>query len=118
MLLAVVGHQDDVAVGRPDEPGQSQGIVGTRGGWLHRGHLVGLDAAQLWGRVEHPDAPQQGSVHLQVGTGELRVSERTTSRPATVYQDPLGGSVNLTAVLLCAQNWSTGELQAVMPSSM
>lgn len=59
VLLSVVGHEDDVAVGSPDEPGQSEGIVGAGGGRLHRGHLVGLNAAQLRGRVQHADAPQQ-----------------------------------------------------------
>lgn len=64
VLLAVVRHEDDVAVRGPDEPGQPQGVVRAGGGGLHRGHLVGLDAAQLGCRVQHADAPQQGRVHL------------------------------------------------------
>lgn len=51
VLLAVVGHQDDVAVGGPDEAGQLQVVLGARRGRLHRGNLVGLDAAQLGGGV-------------------------------------------------------------------
>lgn len=64
MLLPVVRHQDDVAVGSPDEPGQSQGIVGAGGGRLHGRHLVGFNAAQLRCRIQHADAAQQGGVHL------------------------------------------------------
>lgn len=71
VLPAVVGHEDDVAVGSPDEPGQPEGIVGARGRRLHGGHLVGLNAAQLGCRVEHADAPQQGGIHLgNTGTGQ------------------------------------------------
>lgn len=69
VLLAVVRHEDDVAVGGPDEPGQPQGVVRAGRGGLHGGHPVGLDAAQLGRRVQHADAPQQGRVHLGAGTG-------------------------------------------------
>lgn len=51
VLFAVVGHEDDVAVGGPDEAGQLQVILGARGRRLHGRNLVGLDAAQLRGRV-------------------------------------------------------------------
>ena len=51
VLLAIVGHEDDIAVGGPDEAGQLEVVLGARGGGLHRGHLVRLDAAQLGGRV-------------------------------------------------------------------
>lgn len=47
MFLAVVGHEDDVAVGGPDEPGQFEVVLGAGGGGLHRGHLVRFNAAQL-----------------------------------------------------------------------
>ena len=67
MLLAVVGHEDDVAVGGPDEAGQLEVVLGAGRGGLHRGHLVGLDAAQLGGRVQHADAAQQTGVHLEQG---------------------------------------------------
>lgn len=70
MLLAVVGHQDDVAVGGPDEAGQLQVVLRSRRGGLHRRDLVGLDAAELRRRVQHPDASQQAGVHL--GRGEKR----------------------------------------------
>lgn len=56
VFLAIMGHQDDVAVGSPDEAGQSEGVVGARGGGLHRGYLVGFDTAQLRGRIQHADA--------------------------------------------------------------
>lgn len=65
VLLAVVSHEDDVAVGGPDEAGQPQRVVRAGGGRLHGRHLVRLDAAQLRRRVEHADAAQQGRVHLQ-----------------------------------------------------
>lgn len=58
VLLPVVRHEDDVAVGSPDEPGQFEGIVGTGRRWLHWGHLVGFNAAQLRGRIQHADASQ------------------------------------------------------------
>lgn len=84
VLLPVVGHQDDVAVGSPDEPGQSEGVVGAGGGRLHGGHLVGFDAAQLRGRVQHADAAQQGGVHLgtqgQESTGVIADSGPRDSR--------------------------------------
>lgn len=47
VLLPVVGHQDDVAVGSPDEPGQPEGVVGAGRSRLHGRHLVGFNAAQL-----------------------------------------------------------------------
>lgn len=65
VLLPVVRHEDDIAVGSPDEAGQSEGVVGAGRGGLHGRHLVGLNAAQLGGRVEHADAPQQRGVHLE-----------------------------------------------------
>lgn len=65
VLLAVVGHEDDVAVGGPDEAGQLQVVLGARRRRLHGGNLVGLDAAQLRSRVQHPDAAQQAGVHLE-----------------------------------------------------
>lgn len=65
VLLAVVGHEDDVAVGGPDEAGELQVILGARGRRLHRRNLVGLNAAELRGRVQHPDAAQQTGVHLR-----------------------------------------------------
>lgn len=67
VLLAIVGHQDDVAVGGPDEAGQPQVVLGARGRRLHRRNLVGLDAAELRSRVQHPDAAQQAGVHLRDG---------------------------------------------------
>lgn len=80
MLLAVVGHEDDVAVGGPDEAGQLQVVLGARRRRLHGGNLVGLDAAQLRSRVQHPDAAQQTGVHL--GRGEnsefLNVPQRSS----------------------------------------
>lgn len=77
MLLAVVRHQDDVAVGRPDEPGQAEGVVRAGRGGLHRRHLVGFDAAQLRGRVQHADASQQRGVHLG-GYGDTRAHASLT----------------------------------------
>lgn len=65
MLLAIVGHQDDVAVGGPDEAGELEVILGARRRRLHGGNLVRLDAAELRGRVQHPDAAQQTGVHLR-----------------------------------------------------
>lgn len=73
VLLAVVRHEDDVAVGGPDEPGQPQGVVRAGRGGLHGGHPVGLDAAQLGRRVQHADAPQQGRVHLPERNVAVRV---------------------------------------------
>lgn len=64
VLLAVVGHEDDVAVGGPDEARQAQRGVRAGRGRLHRRNLVGLDTAQLRSRVEHADAAQQRGVHL------------------------------------------------------
>lgn len=64
VLLAVVGHEDDVTVGGPDEAGQLQVVLRARRRRLHGGNLVGLDAAQLRSRVQHPDAAQQTGVHL------------------------------------------------------
>lgn len=51
VLFAVVGHQDDVAVGGPDETSQFEGVLRARRCRLHRGDLVGLNAAQLGGGV-------------------------------------------------------------------
>lgn len=65
MLLAVVSHEDDVAVGGPDEARQPEGVVGARRGRLDGGHLVGFDAAELGRGVQHADAPQERGVHLQ-----------------------------------------------------
>lgn len=65
MLLAIVGHQDDVAVGGPDEAGEFQVVLGAWRRGLHRRNLVGLNAAELRGRVQHPDAAQQTGVHLR-----------------------------------------------------
>lgn len=42
-----MGHEDNIPVGSPDEPGQLEGIVGARGCRLHWRDLVGLDAAKL-----------------------------------------------------------------------
>lgn len=67
MLLAVVGHKDDVAVGGPDEAGKPQVILGAWGRWLHGRNLVGLNAAELRGRVQHPNAAQQTGIHLPEG---------------------------------------------------
>lgn len=64
MLLAVVGHQDHVAVGGPDEASQLQVVLGARGGGLDRRDLVGFNAAKLGGRVQHPDAAEETGVHL------------------------------------------------------
>lgn len=47
VLLPIVGHEDNVPVGSPDEPGQPEGVVRARGRGLHWRYLVGLDAAQL-----------------------------------------------------------------------
>lgn len=49
VLFAVVGHEDDIAVGGPDETRQLQVVLGTRRCWLHWWNLVGLDAAELGG---------------------------------------------------------------------
>lgn len=49
VLLAIVGHEDDIAVGGPDEAGQLQVVLGTWGSWLHWWNLVGLNAAELGG---------------------------------------------------------------------
>lgn len=65
MLLAVVGHKDDIAVGGPDEAGELQVVLGARGRRLHGRNLVGLNAAELRGRVQHPNAAQQTGVHLR-----------------------------------------------------
>lgn len=76
MLLAVVGHQDDVAVGSPDEASELQVILGAGGCWLHRRNLVGFNAAELRGRVQHPDAAQQTGVHLR------RIKKKKTRKAA------------------------------------
>lgn len=73
MLLAIVSHEDDVPVGGPDEPGQLEGIVGAWRSWLDRGDLVGFDAAQLGGRVQHANAPQERRVHLPEAEVAVRV---------------------------------------------
>lgn len=73
VLLPVVGHEDDVAVGRPDEPGQAEGVVRAGRGGLHGRHLVGFDAAQLRGRVQHADASQQRRVHLPERNVAVRI---------------------------------------------
>lgn len=65
VLLAVVGHKDDVSVGGPDEAGELQVILGARRRRLHGRNLVGLNAAELRGRVQHPNAAQQAGVHLR-----------------------------------------------------
>lgn len=65
VLLAVVGHKDDIAVGGPDEAGELQVVLGARGRRLHGRNLVGLNAAELRGRVQHPNAAQQTGVHLR-----------------------------------------------------
>lgn len=70
MLFAIVSHQDDVAVGRPDEAGQLQVVLGARRRWLHQRNLVCLHAAQLRGRVKHPDAAQKTGVHLGKDGGD------------------------------------------------
>lgn len=62
-----MGHQDDIAVGGPDEAGKLQVILGAWRCWLHRRNLVGLNAAELRGRVQHPNAAQQTGVHLPEG---------------------------------------------------
>lgn len=49
VLLPVVGHQDDVTVGGPDEAGELQVILGAGRRRLHWRHLVGLNAAELRG---------------------------------------------------------------------
>lgn len=51
VLLAVVGHQDDVSVGGPDETSQFEGVLRAGRCRLHRGNLIGLNAAQLRGGV-------------------------------------------------------------------
>lgn len=65
MLLAIMGHQDDIAVGGPDETGKLQVVLGAWGGRLDRRNLVRLDAAKLRSRVQHSDAAQQTGVHLR-----------------------------------------------------
>lgn len=67
VLLAVMCHEDDVAVGGPDEAGQLQVVLGAWRRRLDRRNLVGLDAAELRGRVQHPDAAEQTGVHLRRG---------------------------------------------------
>lgn len=67
MFLAIMSHQDDIAVGGPDEAGKLQVILGAWRCWLHRRNLVGLNAAELRGRVQHPNAAQQTGVHLPEG---------------------------------------------------
>lgn len=75
MLLSIVRHQDDVAVGGPDEAGKLQVVLGSRGGGLHRRNLVRLDATQLRSRVQHADLAQQTGVHLWITTKVTSVSE-------------------------------------------
>ena len=92
VLLPVVGHQDDVAGGSPDEPRQPEGVVGARGGRLHGGHLVGFHTAQLRGRVQHADASQQRGVHLGAHRGRRAHSSHKDSLPhpsRTGAQGPL-----------------------------
>lgn len=60
-----MGHKDDIAVGGPDEAGELQVVLGARGRRLHGRNLVGLNAAELRGRVQHPNAAQQTGVHLR-----------------------------------------------------
>lgn len=86
VLLAIVGHQDDVAVGGPDEAGQPQVVLGARGRRLHRRNLVGLDAAELRSRVQHPDAAQQAGVHLRGGRGQRsgQTSQKATKSKLNV----------------------------------
>lgn len=74
VLLAIVGHQDHVAVGGPDEASQLQVVLGARGGGLDRWDLVGLDAAELGGRVQHPDAAEETGVHLR-GAEKIRITK-------------------------------------------
>lgn len=57
MLLAVVGHEDDIAVGGPDEAGEFEGVLGSGRRRLDRGNLIGFDASELRSRIQHPDAP-------------------------------------------------------------
>lgn len=56
MFLAVVGHEDDVAVGGPDEPGEFEGVLRSGRRRLDRRNLIGFDAAELRSRIQHPDA--------------------------------------------------------------
>lgn len=88
MLLAVVGHKDDIAVGGPDEAGELQVVLGARGRRLHGRNLVGLNAAELRGRVQHPNAAQQTGVHLR------RTRETWSCRELNQVHLPLVISVN------------------------
>lgn len=65
VLLAVMSHQDDIAIGGPDKTGELQVVLGARGSWLDRRNLVRLNAAELRGWIQHPDAAQQTGVHLE-----------------------------------------------------
>lgn len=51
VLFAIVSHQDDVPVGGPDETSQFEGVLRAGRSRLHRGNLIGLNAAQLRGGV-------------------------------------------------------------------
>lgn len=75
MLLSIMSHQDDVAVGGPDEAGELQVVLGSWGGRLHRRNLVRLDATQLRSRVQHADLAQQAGVHLRIATKTLSSHE-------------------------------------------
>lgn len=49
MFLSIVGHEDHVPVGGPDEAGQFEVVLGAWRGRLHWRDLVRLNAAQLRG---------------------------------------------------------------------
>lgn len=82
MLFAVMGHKDDVAVGSPDESCQFEGVERAGGGWLNGWHLVRFNTTQLNGGVQHPDASQQGRVHLP--EGDMAVFVRVGSEIASI----------------------------------
>lgn len=100
MLLAVVSHQDDIAVGGPDETSEFQVILGAGGRRLHRRNLVRLNTAELRGRVQHPDAPQQTGVHLKKQSSTLYIKIVLTGSEKALLNSLVRGAYPLLLVML------------------